>query len=191
MGTFSSIPHGIMSTEDTRLYIQVKYKDYDHSKLIDIWCNVLIGDEFLIKQEYSNVVEKRLDRWNNFPNFSYDEKCVKLVLSRIHNKFLWTNRPHLITKEAISEINGLWDKGIVPMLKYLKNEVVMEPTRETYDKRALAMKTITNQAVKYTTMMMRHKIYFRNRENFVLAIAIYTGFDMVVKDAYYDLCELL
>lgn len=49
---------------------------------------------------------------------------MKMVLSKIHDKFLWTDKPHLITKEAISDVIGLWDKGTIPVLKYVKNEVV-------------------------------------------------------------------
>lgn len=45
--------------------------------------------------------------------------------------------------------------------------------------------------MKYASLMIGHKIYFTNRENLVLATTIYIGYDMVVKGADYDLCELL
>lgn len=133
---------------------------------------------------------KKLDVWNNFPNFSCNEKFVKLVLSKIHEKFLWIDRPHLITKEVIRDVTGLWDKGTVPTLKYVKNEVVKKLIGVAFDKRALATKTITNPTVKYASFMIGHKIYFTNRENYVSATTIYTGYDMVVKGTDYDLCEL-
>lgn len=39
--------------------------------------------------------------------------------------------------------------------------------------------------------MIRHKIYFTNRENLVSATTIYIGYDMVENGVEYDLCELL
>lgn len=68
MGAFSSIPHGIMPTEDTRMMIRVKFEEYNHVKLIDLWEKELTGDNFGIKPKYLNVVDKRLHVWNNFPN---------------------------------------------------------------------------------------------------------------------------
>jgi hypothetical protein len=50
LGTFSSIPHNVMPTKDTRMYICVKYEEYDHKKLIDMWKNELTRDDLLVKK---------------------------------------------------------------------------------------------------------------------------------------------
>lgn len=40
-------------------------------------------------------------------------------------------------------------------------------------------------------MVIKDKIYYKNRENFVSAIAIHVAREMVEKGKGYDLCELL
>lgn len=145
----------------------------------------------MIKPEYSNIVVKKLDPWNYFPNFSSTvDKYVKLALGIIHDKLLSTNRPHLITKEIIKVVIRLYDTRPVPILKYVKNEVVMELTGATYDKRNLATKPITNHAMKHAEIMMGHKIYFTNRENSIYATSICTNYVMAANGVDYDLCEL-
>lgn len=68
----------------------------------------------------------------------------------------------------IKVVTGLYDTRLVLVLKSMKNEVVMELTSATFDRRDLAMKPITNPILKYPTIMVKDKIYFKNRENFCL-----------------------
>lgn len=120
-----------------------------------------------------------------------DDKYVKPTLITIHDKFLWTDKPHLIIKEAIKVVSRICDTRPVHMLKSVKNEVVMELTSATYDRRALTTKPITNPTIKYATIIIGHKIYFTNRENSISTTTIYTSFDMALNGANYDFCELL
>lgn len=121
--------------------------------MIDIWKNELIRDDFLIKPEYANIVAKKLDQWNYFPNFSSTiDKYVKIALIRMHDKFLWNEKPHLITKEVIRVVIRLCDTRPVLVSKSVKNELVMELTGATFDRRALATKPITNPTMKYDVL---------------------------------------
>lgn len=77
------------------------------------------------------------------------------------------------------------------MLKYIKNEVVMENTRATYDKRALKVIPIKNPIVRYAAMVIGYKVYFKNRDNFVSTTAINVAHEMVVNGSDLELCEFL
>lgn len=99
--------------------------------------------------------------------------------------------PNMITKEVIREATRLCSTKPSPILKLVKNEVVMELIGAQYDRRALTIKDITNPRMKYVAMMIGYKIYFSNRENSVSAIAINMSCKMVVNGADFDLCELL
>lgn len=106
-------------------------------------------------------------------------------------RFLQTDRPHLITKEAIKVVTRLCDTRPLPVLNSMKNEVVMKLTRDTFDRRDLATNPITNPAMKYVAIMIGHKIYFTNREKNLSATTINIGYDMVANGPNYDLCEIL
>lgn len=82
--------------------------EYDHLKLAEFREKVLTRDDSKLKPEYANLTEK-LDVW------------VKYVLSRIHDKFMWLDMPHMINKEAIRVVTGLSSTGPVLTLKAVKN----------------------------------------------------------------------
>jgi hypothetical protein len=67
----------------------------------------------------------------------------------------------------------------------------MELIGATFDQWALAKKPITNPNIKYMAIMIRHKIYFTNKEKFVSLTTIFTKCDMENNGVEYGLCELL
>lgn len=67
MGALLSIPHGVMSTKDTRMIIRVKFEEYNHVKLIDLWQKELTSDDFRVKPKYSNVVDKKVGCLEQLP----------------------------------------------------------------------------------------------------------------------------
>lgn len=77
-----------------------------------------------------------------------------MTLNKINEKFIWTYIPNMITKEVIGEVTGLFSTRPFPVLKSIKNEVVMERKGATYDKRALVVNTIRNLVVRNAAMMI-------------------------------------
>jgi len=190
LGAFSSVPHGVLHTEDIRVYIHANFEDFGESKLMDIYHKQLIDDSFEIKPQYKAIRDKHFAQCIHFPYFEEDE-WVRYVLSRVHDNFLWLNKPFKITKDAIRAITGLHSSGGLPVLKSVKNQTVSDATRSKFDKRAMTVEDITEPDVKFASMIIGYKIYHSSRENSVPGTAIYTAYQMLKENADYDLCELL
>lgn len=77
-----------------------------------------------------------------------------MELSRVHDYYLWTDKPSMISKEVIREVTRLFSTGPVPILKFVKNKDVMELTGATFNHRALMVDTIQNLVVRYTVMVI-------------------------------------
>lgn len=61
-----------------------------------------------------------------------DSKFVRMELSRVHDKFVWTSVAELITKEVIQDVTSLFSTRPLLVLKAIKNDVVMKLTGATY-----------------------------------------------------------
>lgn len=123
--------------------------------------------------------------------FFYVDEWVRYTLSIIHDKFLWLYIPHFINKEVIRVVTSFCSTGPILVLKFVKNEIVMDQTGVKYDKRSLTTKDIRNPKIKYALIMIGCKLYFTNRENPVSTTTINMTYEMVEKGEDYDLCELL
>lgn len=77
------------------------------------------------------------------------------------------DKPYLITKDIISVIVGLCDKGSVLVKKNVKNKEVETLTSVMGDQRELLIDKIINPMVRYVAYDMSYKIYFINREGYV------------------------
>jgi len=113
------------------------------------------------------------------------------VLSRVHDNFLWLNKPFKITKDAIRAVTSLHSSRGLPILKSVKNQTVTEATGSKFDKRAMTIEDITDLDIKFASMIIGYKIYHSSRENSVSGTAVYTAYEMLRKNVDYDLCELL
>jgi hypothetical protein len=114
-----------------------------------------------------------------------------MTLIKLHDKFLWIEKLGLITKEVRREITRLHATGLVPVFKSVKNKDVMELTRATFDQRDITMNTIENPIVRYAYMVIRYKIYYSNKENFVFSREIHVAYEMVEKGEDCDLCDFI
>jgi len=158
LGAFSSVSHGVLHTEDIRVYIHANIEEFGEFRLRDIYHKQLIDDAFELKPKYKGIQEKHFDQFIHFPCFEEDE-WVRYVLSRVHDNFLWLKRPYKITKEAIRAVTGLYSSGGIPVLKSVKNDIVTEATGSKFDKRAMTIEDIIDLDVKFASMIIRYKIY--------------------------------
>lgn len=151
----------------------------------------MINKHSQVRPEFTTLDEKRLDTWNNFLDFFYEEKWVRIAMSRFYDEFMWWDQIHHITKNVMKAIIGLSDSREIPPPKCTKNKDVMELIGATFDKHHLAINTIWNLTVKYLSMVVGNTIYLTNRDNSISATIVHMAYEMAKLKKDYDLCEIL
>jgi hypothetical protein len=162
-GVFSRALSGVKHTKDVWICIHMNMDEYDHFNLMKFREEVLIGDDFKLKPKYVSLMEKKLDVWNEFPNFYYEDEWEKYVLSRIHEKFMWLDIPHIIKKDSIRVVIGLCSIRLVMALKEVKKEVVMKLINEKFDNFSLIVNNIDDPIVKYSSIILCYKILYTKK----------------------------
>lgn len=89
---------------------------------------------------------------------------------------MWLNIAFIITKEAISTIIGLNFSGQLPILKSMKNQIVIEATGSNFDKRAMKIEDIIEVDVKFASMIIGYKIYHSSWDNSISGTTIYVAY---------------
>jgi hypothetical protein len=64
-----------------------------------LWLVELTREIYILKLAYNVLKKMKLDIWDKVPNFSFEEKCIIIALSRFHDKFVWIDKSHEITRE--------------------------------------------------------------------------------------------
>lgn len=141
-------------------------------------------------QKVKDFEHKGLDLWSEFPWFD-NEEVTRVILSQLQNDNIVLDKPYLISKDIISAITHLCDKGTILIKKSLKNKEVKNLTNVMGDQRALLIDKIVNPMVRYVAYGISHKIYFRNREGSTSTIIVYVAHMLVMEDRVFYLCELL
>lgn len=134
-GFILHIPYGVLHIEYFRIYIHYKLEEYNHSKLGEVWFNELIEDQFELKTEFESLAEKKVNVSKNFPIFFFVDEWVRYTLRIIPDRLIWLDIPHLINKEEIRVVIGLFSTELVLVLKLIKNKMVIELTSARIDKR--------------------------------------------------------
>lgn len=73
----------------------------------------------------------------------------------------------------------------------MKNQNVIDATSSKFDKRAMTINDIIETDVKFSSMVVKYKVYHSNQENSVFNIAIYVAYQMVKENKDHDMCEVL
>lgn len=92
-----------------------------------------------------------------------DEEIIRIVLSRIHDDYIWLDKHYLILKEVWHVVTWLCLIGQVPKLKYVNNVEVNWLIRVISNGRASRIISIRDVDVKYATMGINHT-------NFIIGI---------------------
>lgn len=71
----------------------------------NIYQSVILGDSRTIKPEFKAIEDLGLTGILYIPE--YKDEVIRYVLSRVHNEFIWLDRPYMIMKEAIQVITDL------------------------------------------------------------------------------------
>lgn len=119
------------------------------------------------------------------------EEIINIFLSIIHDEFIWLDKSYFISKEVRQIVIGLCIIREIPMLKYVNNVEVNCLTKLILDGRELKIDTIRDVDIRFVTMGISYKIYYRNREGSCASTSAYEAYQMVKENAEYDLCEIL
>lgn len=67
----------------------------------------------------------------------------------MHDEFIWLDRPHKITKQAIHVVTFLAETGDVPSLRKVSNDTIVATTGSKFDSRAMTVNDILENNVKF------------------------------------------
>lgn len=109
----------------------------------------------------------------------------------MHDEFIWLDNPHKITKKGIHVVTGLAQIDVVPSLRKVSNDTVIISTGSKFDSRAMTIKYILENDVKFSSMVVGYKVYQPSRYNSIFGTAIYSTYEMLKHDKRYDLCTTL
>lgn len=117
---------------------------------------------------------------------------IRIVLSRVHGEFFWLDAIHKITKEEVKAVTGLPATGRRPNKnKKVSNDLVIDLTGATFDKRSLRVNDVNDTNVRFLSMILGYKATHANRLNSVSSLCIKSAYDMITDNAKIDICEWL
>jgi len=126
---FSRVLMDVIYTEDIRKYIHSIICKLHHMKFEKLRDTLLDDTGYLA--EYQNIATKKLDIWKYYPNFSDTREWVRIILSRIHDKFIYLDKPFRIMKDAIRVVIGLSSTRLMPTID-LKLYILFHTERNRY-----------------------------------------------------------
>lgn len=115
----------------------------------------------------------------------------RYILSRIHDEFIWLDKPYKITKNAIQAVTCLNEIGEILSLRNVKNMIVIEVTGSQHDSRSMTISDIVEYDVRFISMVMGYKVYISGKLNSVSNMTIYVAYQIIKEDKLYDLCGVL
>lgn len=101
------------------------------------------------------------------------------MLRRIHDEFMWLNKPFKITKSAIRALTRLRSSSELVSLKDVKNQIFMDATGSKFDRRAMTINDILEYDVKFASMVIGYKVYYSSKDNYVFKKTIYVAYEMI------------
>lgn len=190
IGAFSKIPKGVVFVEDPRMYIHCHIEELDDEEIKNMYKSVICDESKNIKPEHKIVETLGFTKILSIPNFPKD--VIRIVLRRVHGAFFWLDSVHKITKEVVKAVIGLPSTGNRPnKTKKVSNDLVINLTGATFDKRYLRVNDVTNINVKFISMILGYKNTHTNRLNSVSSLCIKSAYDMINDNARIDVCEWL
>lgn len=190
VGEFSQIPKGFVFVEDPRMYIHCHIEELGDEEIKSMYKIIICDDSDNVKLEHKIVETLGFTKILSILDFS--KEFIKIILSRVHGAFFQLESVHKITKEVVKVVTGLPSIGNRPdKTKKVSNDLVMNPTSATSDKRSLRLNDVTDINVKFISMILCYKTTHTNRLNLVSSLCIKSTYDMVKNNAKIDVCESL
>lgn len=122
-GTFSSVANRVLNVEDIRAYIHCNIDELGSAQMLKLYTQHMIDGMGNLKLEFKLIEEKGFTQFIKFLVFDEPE-WVRYILSRMHDEFMWLDKPHKITKSAIKAVTCLSLVDEVPTLRNVKIQKV-------------------------------------------------------------------
>lgn len=189
-GAFSSIPYGVLHVEDIRAYIHCNIEDLGNAEMLSLYTKHMIGDMGNLKLDFKSFQDKGFTQFVKFLVFD-EPKWVRYILSRVHDEFIWLDKPHNIIKTTIQDVTCLNVTSEVLGLRNIKNATVIQVTNSKNDSRSMTISDIIEYDVRFASMIIVYKIYQSSRANSVSSTTIYATYQILKENKLYDLCGVL
>lgn len=151
----------------------------------------LCDNKGILKEQFRSVADKGFHHGINFID-NFNDELVRFVLSQIHDQFMWLDRPHKITKEAIHVVIGFCSTGEVSLLSSVLKNDVEKIIGSRWDGKTMMVNKINGLAMKYASMVIGYRIFYNSRSmNNISAATIHTAYQMVKENMDYDLAEAM
>lgn len=176
--------------EDIRVYSHCNIEELGNAQMLKLYIDHMIDRMGNLKPEFKMLEEKGFTQFVNFSDFDEPE-WVRYILSKIHDKFMWLDKPHEITKTIIKVVTCLNSTGEVTSLRNVKNQIVTKVIGSQFDKRAMTISDIIEHDVIFASMVTGYKVYQSSPNNSVSGTTIYVAYQILKEDKLYDPCEVL
>lgn len=100
--SLSGVPYGVLHIEDVRSFYHYKLEDLGTFVIFDQY-RLMCDKNGVVKEQFKKATKKSFHHALNYID-DFDDEHVRYVLSRIHDQFMWLDRPYKITKGAIHTI---------------------------------------------------------------------------------------
>ena len=118
----------------------------------------------VLKLEQYYLKTKGLTHIPHMPH-EFQVKCIRFIISRVHNGQLWLEQPILITKKMIHQITSLPMLAKAKMTKTLGWDELEKKTLAEWDGRGMKISSVTDMELKFVIHIIAHKIYSSSRLN--------------------------
>lgn len=190
VGAFSQIPKGVVFAEDHRIYIHCHIEELGDEEIKSMYKTVICDDFGNVKPEHKIVETLGFIEILSIPEFPKD--VIRIFLSRVHGEFFWLDSIHKITKEGVKVVTRLPSIGNShDKTKKVSNDLVINLTGATSDKRSLRVNDVADINVRFISMILGYKTTHANRLNSVSSLCIKSAYDMIKDNAKIHVCEWL
>lgn len=145
-----------------------------------------MGESRKMKPTYKHIEALGFINILDIPEF--EDEIIRYVLSIVHGKFTWLDRPYKVTKEVIQEITGLASVG-QHLDKKVLNDFMNKITGATSVRRSMRIRTITNIDIIFGSMIIGYKVTQSNQLNSISSSCILALDKMMGENMKLDLCS--
>lgn len=187
--TFSLIPDRVLLVEDVKFFTKCQVEELGHVEIKDTYDELCTDGK--LDSKYEHIKIKGLTEALTYPHV-FKAQWVKLVLSRVHDDFMWLEeQPFKITKEIIHLITGYPIYDHARAQKMISQKELITLTRVESDCRGLKLNNVTNAKLKFAIRVIGYCFFQSARENSVPCAAVDLAYKIVKKGMKIDLCEVL
>lgn len=186
---FSLILNRVLLVEDVRFFTKCRVEELGHVEISDTYDELCTDGK--LDNKFEHIKIKGLTEALVYPRV-FKPQWVKLVLSRVHDDFMWLQeQPFKITKEIIHLITGYPIYDHARAQKMISQKELISLTGVDSDYRGLKLNNVIDAELKFAIRVIGYCFFQSVRENNVPCVAVDLAYKIVKKGMKVDLCEVL